>query len=488
MTYFEQHAFNPDRFRRNGHRLVDLLASFLEGSVDRKPAEVLRQIDPEKMLDLWEGAFQDAPTADLFSLIERVLAQSNNLQHPRYIGHQCCTPLPTAALVDLVGTLLNNGSAVYEMGPVNVAMERRLVSWMAGLIGYDTRSDGVFTNGGTVGNLTALLVARGQAVDYDIWKTGYDRTQPLGVLVSQQCHYSVTRAIGVMGLGEAAVYSVPVDDAYQMTQKGLSSTYERVLRDGRQPFAVVGNGCATATGRYDDLNRLADFAEHHQLWFHVDGAHGASALLSPRYRHLLAGVHRADSIVWDAHKMLMIPALATAVIFKNGAHSFEAFSQRASYLFSGEPQEEWYNYAHRTMECTKSMMGLKLYVPLKVYGVGLFQRFIEHTFDLTEQFADMIAAASDFELAVRPQSNIICFRYTPVGAVDLNGLQRRIRQALLRRGRFYIVQTKLNQELYLRCTIINPNTQVVDLTELLKEIRHLGTQGPTPAPADQTYL
>ncbi|MFH0946957.1 MAG: aminotransferase class I/II-fold pyridoxal phosphate-dependent enzyme [Planctomycetota bacterium] len=468
-----QQAFDPERFREQGHQIVDLLADFLGRSLQKEGLPVLPDIDPEAMLSRWSGEFprKPEPSGRLETIIGRVLSDSNNLQHPRYVGHQCCTTLPLAAVCDLVGSFLNNGTAIYEMGPVNVAMEKRLVQWMCGLVGYGEEADGVFTHGGTVGNLTALLAARQARTSYDVWKHGVDSSQPLTVLVPTQCHYSVTRAVSVMGLGEDAVSEVPMDDRFHMDLGAARECYEEAVERGRQVIAIVGNGCSTATGSYDPLEKIADFAEEHGLWFHVDGAHGASALLSGKYRHLLDGLDRADSLVWDAHKMLMTPALATAVLFRDGAHSYQAFSQKASYLFEKESREEWYNFAHRTMECTKSMMGMKLYVALAVLGTDLFSEFVTASYDLTDAFAREIQDSPHFELAVEPESNIICFRYRKPGVEDLNALQRQIRRKVLQGERFYLVQTDLGGRLYLRCTLINPNTTLDDLKDLLETIR-----------------
>jgi len=464
-------AFDPERFRQQGRKMVDILADFLNRSLKGESDVVLPAIDPETMLTRWSGEFSRTPSMGFEEIIERVIVDSNNLQHPRYIGHQCCTPVPLAALNDLLGSFLNNGSAVYEMGPANVAMEKRLVQWMCGLIGYDDNADGIFTNGGTVGNLTALLAARQCKADYNVWKQGVGQGKPMAVLVSTQCHYSVKRAVGVMGLGEDAVLLVPTDDRYHMDLQAARDILIQAVDDGRHVFAVVGNGCSTATGSYDDLEAIAEFAKEHGLWFHVDAAHGASALLSEKYRPLLNGLNRADSMVWDAHKMLMVPALATAVLFKNGAHSYQSYSQKASYLFEKESSEEWYNYAHRTMECTKNMMGARLYMALAVLGTDLFSDFVTYTYDLTRAFAGLIQKTDDFELAVEPESNILCFRYIKPGETNLDLLQKKIRREILKSESFYIVQAQLDRGVFLRCTLINPNTTLADLKALLDLVR-----------------
>jgi L-2,4-diaminobutyrate decarboxylase len=476
MTRYEtllSEAFDAESFRRQGHQVVDALADFLAASTPEQRKRVLPYEDPETMLRSWAGRFGPAPAADFPALVGEVLARSNDLLHPRYIGHQCTTALPLAALGGFVGQFLNNGSAVYEMGPVNVAMERNLIAWMAGLAGWIDGADGVFTSGGSIGNLTALLAARQARSQDNVWTAGLGDEDRLAVLVSEQCHYSVRRAAAVIGLGEEAAVSVAVDDRFHMTPGGLNRAFDEARRRGRRPIALVANACSTATGSYDDLGAAADFAAAHGLWLHVDGAHGAAALLSEKYKHYLDGLGRADSFIWDAHKNLLMPALITGVLFRQGRHSYEAFSQKASYLFEKESGEEWYNFAHRTIECTKTMMGLRLFVSLAAYGTDFFGGYITAMYDLARDFARLLRESGDFETAVEPESNIVCFRHLKKGETDLDGLQKRIRRTLLEKGSFYVVQTELRGRHWLRCTLINPRTTIRDLDALLQEIRSL---------------
>ena len=464
-------AFDPESFRAEGHRVVDHLADFLAESIPERRPSVLKYEDPEAMLKSWAGRFSRAPSTPFPELLGEILDRSNNLLHPRYIGHQCTTSLPLAALGGFVGQFLNNGTAVYEMGPVNVAMERQLVRWMTGLAGWGKDSDGVFTNGGSIGNLTALLAARQTAAEGNVWVRGVGNEAPVAVLVPESCHYSVRRAVAIMGLGEEAVAPVAVDDLFHMRPDDLGRAFDEAVKRGRRPIALVANACSTATGSFDDLQAAAGFARSRGLWFHVDGAHGAGALLSLKYRHLLLGLDMADSFIWDAHKNLLMPALITAVLFRDGGRGCEAFSQKASYLFEKGAREEWYNFAHRTMECTKTMMGLRLFISLAAYGTEFFAGYVTAMFDLARDFAALLRESGDFEPALEPESNIVCFRYLKRGEGNLDGLQRRIRRSMLKRGSFYIVQTNLRGHTWLRSTLINPRTKLADLEALLDEIR-----------------
>ena len=169
-----------------------------------------------------------------------------------------------------------------------------------------------------------------------------------------------------------------------------------------------------------------------------------------------------------------MPALVTAVVFRDGGRSFEAFSQNASYLFEKTATEEWYNFAHRTLECTKTMMGMRLFISLAAYGTDFFAGYVTAAWDLAREFARRLRTAGDFETASEPESNIVCFRHLKKGEPDLDGLQRRIRRILLEQGRFYVVQTQLDGRTWLRCTLINPRTTAGDLDALMEEIRSAG--------------
>jgi L-2,4-diaminobutyrate decarboxylase len=452
-------AFDPEHFRRDGHALVDRLADYLT--------------EPRTMLDNWPADFPAESHDDLLDIAARVIAESNHLHNPRYMGHQVTAPLPIGALCDLVASVLNNGMAIYEHGPSGTAMELHVVQWMARSLGWAKGAGGLLTSGGSVGNLTALLAMRQARAGGSVWKDGADQGPPLAVMASQHVHYSVERALRVMGWGDAGLVTVPVDADLRMRPETLEGTYQRAGDEGRRIIAVVANACCTPTGAYDPLEPIADFCEAHGLWLHVDGAHGASVCLSDKYRHLVAGIDRADSVVWDAHKMLMLPALCTAVLFRDGAHAYDAFAQDAFYLFGAEPRDEWYNMGHRTIECTKRMLSLKLYAALRCHGTQVFAEYVTRAYDLAQCFAGLIRDAPDFQLGADPQSNIICFRYTPDGVDDLDALQAAIRRRLLEDGTFYIVQTRLPTGLHLRTALMNPFTSPTDVEQLLATIRTL---------------
>ncbi len=487
-------AYDAETFRREGHRLVDALADHV-AQAQHKVGQVLPALDPMQGQALW--ALQPADLqggADPLAEWQRIIAASTTLHDPRCAAHQVAPPLPLASLSELVAAHLNNGMAIFEMGPAAVPIELAVVRWLTDALAWPATAGGCLTSGGSIGNLTAMLAIRqlrggaqpganertlGAA---DVWRDGAHAGPPLAVVTSAQAHYSVARALKIMGWGDAGVIAAPVDAHFRLTGAAVEAALQQAHADGRKVIAIVASAGSTATGACDHLDELADVAAAHNLWLHVDGAHGASLALaqSPALRARLRGIERADSVVWDAHKMLMMPALVTAVLFRNEQHVFASFAQQAAYLFAqGQAQATWWDLGQRTVECTKRMMAMELYVSLRVHGAAMFTEIVERQCALGQRFATLVADADDFELALSPDLNIVCYRYLPPAwhqakPADIDQLQREVRAALLADGSHYIVATTLPSGFWLRSAFMNPMATDDDLQELLHHIRGIG--------------
>lgn len=468
--------FDPEKFRKEGHMLVDTLTEYLKKAFSDNEMAVLPWKPPEDMVSLFafeSGGGDKEPYQDF---VQRILNNANHLHNPRYIGHQVTSPLPMAALITMCTSLLNNGAAIYEMGPVAMSMEKNIIERFGSMIGYKDGYDGIFTHGGTAGNLTAMLAARQVMTGYNIWEDGIREKDKPGFIVSDQSHYSIGRNIRIMGLGADAEVRIPVDKKYRMRTDLLEDIRARALKKGIRLISVIASACSTATGSYDDLDAIAEFCEKNDLWMHVDGAHGMGVLFSDKYRHLVNGIERADSVVIDFHKMLLTPALNTLIMFKKGESSYETFSQKASYLFNKSEKNVWYNSAIRTLECTKSSLGVVAYTVMKYYGNSYFREYIDSRYDLAAVFAEILKSDKQMELAAEPESNIVCFRYVPGPSHEknLNKINSAIRDRIIKEGSFYIVQTELMGIIWLRITIINPATSLDNLKKLLERIKEIG--------------
>ena len=463
-------AFSPELFRVEGHKLIDQVADYLTDCYGRKIEKTIPWSEPADLLNLWQKKM-DGDGMDFSEIIAETLNNSVHLHHPRYIGHQVAVPTPLSILSEMVSALLNAGMVIYETGQTSTVMEKIVTDWLCKKIGYGNTSGGVLTSGGSLGNLTALLAARQKMIDYDVWEEGIHNSDEFIILVSEEAHYSISRAGKILGFGKGVV-KVPADENFQMSITELNNLYSKFIAEGKKVIAVVASACTTSTGTYDRINEIADFCTGKNIWFHIDAAHGGGAVLSGKYRHLIEGVEKADSVVIDFHKMFISPGLITGVSFKENNDSYSAFAQKASYLWNSDQEKEWFNIGKRTIECTKKMMSLKIFVQLKIFGEELFKEYVESRYDAAREFALIIKKKDNFEILTDPQSNIICFRFNPGGisTEDLDILNAGLRTRMLRDGRFYIVQTIAKGRVYLRTTVMNPFTNGNDFEELLDEI------------------
>jgi L-2,4-diaminobutyrate decarboxylase len=346
-----------------------------------------------------------------------------------------------------------------------------LIGWRPG------EFSGMATHGGSLANLTALLTARNVSLA-DCWQSGTARPGlPPVIVVHADSHYSVARAAGILGLGTAQVLRVGLDEKRRMDVDALDRLLAG-LRAEQQPIvAVVACACSTPVGAFDRLAAIADVCQRHAVWLHVDAAHGGAACLSPRHRHLVAGLERADSVVCDAHKMLFVPALCAFVFFRDAARRFETFRQDAPYLFDpSAPGLAEFDSALRTVECTKRAAAFGLWGVWSLFGEQLFADLVDITFGMGQVFYEKLSAATDFLPLHEPECNIVAFRYVPDSLRDapaevLGRLQFDIRRRLIESGNFYIVSAKIDGVGALRVTIINPLTTPDHLDALLDAIR-----------------
>lgn len=484
--------FSSEEFRRVGHKLIDLLSNHLSQQIQRQRPAINWQ-DPVTENSRWQQALPTQPTLDTDGLLQQlettILHNSLGVHHPRNMGHQVAPPLPIAALCDLVAALTNQAMAVYEAGPSATMLERQVIAWLCELIGWQTHgihSHGFLTSGGAQANLTALLAARqvaGQkqvvgkkSAKTNIWQDGIT-TSKLRILTSEHMHYSISRAAGIMGLGTNAVIKIACTQDGGIDVLGLKKAHQHCIQNNELIIAVVATAGCTPTGSIDPLQAIGHYCNTEDLWLHVDGAHGASALLSAHHKVKLAGLELADSVVWDGHKLLYMPAAISAVLFKDAKNSYAAFAQEASYLFA-EGHEQEFNSSYRTLECTKRMMGLKLWAAFSLYGTSGLGSLIDTVFAKAQLFSEKISAHADFELLIKPQTNIVCFRYVPamldiqagLSAIELNQLQSNIRQNIVQSGAFHITQVAHHGKLWLRTAIMNPLTNAEDFDVLLQQI------------------
>lgn len=458
-------AYNSELFNREGQELVAMLANYLDQTTSDSSDKVICWTKPDEEYGFWKTYFESSHTTSAF--FETVLSRSIHTHHPKYIGHQVAPTVPVSALATLLSAQLNNGMAVYEMGAASTALERLVIEQFTQAIGY-VNGDGFLTSGGTLANLTALLAARRAHSSGDVWNEGHHHK--LAILVSEEAHYCVDRSARIMGLGSEGIIKIPANKKFAMQTDMLDYYYDLAVESGFEVIAVIGSAPSTSTGVYDDLEAISAFAKAKKIWFHIDAAHGGAVIFSPKYKHLMKGAKNADSIIIDGHKMMGTSAITTAVLFKESTASYATFEQKAQYLWETNDDPDWFNLAKRTFECTKSMMSLRFCAIINAYGLAFFDDFVTTLYDAAHTFGELVSKQPDFELALDPISNIVCFRYITIKE-DLDNLNKRIRQYLLEDGEFYIVATTLRNGYFLRTTFMNPFTTENHTARLLEKIR-----------------
>lgn len=459
-------AFNEKSFEETGATLIKYLADIFANASERS---VLPYKTPEEQYEYWKKDFNEQGLP--LDLFKDVVDKSILYHHPHYMGHQTAVPALSSILASLVVDFLSNGMGVYEVGMVGNTMEKVVCEHLCEKLGLGKDAGGFITSGGTLGTLTAILTAKAHYM-HQISKDGTDKDK-LCIITSEQSHYCIERAATTMGISKDRIIKIPVDDNFQMNVDILKESYRKAVSEGRKVFCIVASAPSTSTGTYDNLNEIGKFCHLEKVWFHADGAHGAPAIFSEKYKHLVNGIEYADSIVMDFHKMMLAPGISTAVLLKNRKDAFDTFRQEAEYLW--EKQDfEWQHGGKSTFECTKSMTILKVYTLFKQFGDQIFEEFVDYQYDLTREFAHLIDINPHFETAHKPDSNILCFRYIDCDTPD--ELNAEIRQHLINDGEFYIVQTSLNGHIYLRVTLLNPRTTISHVTNLLISLEKIAQQ------------
>ncbi|HEV8695215.1 MAG TPA: pyridoxal-dependent decarboxylase [Lysobacter sp.] len=451
-------------------RFTGLAADYFAAAAQAE-RPVSTRLTPEELLRRFENDFPEEPT-NVEEITRRlavdVVAESNWLYHPRYMGHQVTAVLPAAAWTDALISALNQSVAVQEMSPAITMIEHCIIQWLGGLAGFGASCGGTFTSGGTEANFTALLAARAHAMP-DAWQKGVAGKMPV-VLCGEHAHYAITRAVAQLGLGldRALIVDSP---QLRMDPAALKTKLTELRTAGTPVMAVVATAGSTPTGSFDDLNTIADVCDAFDVWLHVDGAHGASALLSPNRKHLMRGVERARSLAWDPHKLMLMPLSVGVVLVRDQRDLDAAFSQSAPYLFHGALDEKSWDQGGRSFQCSRRGEALKLWVALQRYGTRAFGLLYDYFSDLAAELHAIVSEHLRFEAVHEPECNILCFRYAGSDALNL-----RLRTEYNTRGTGWITTTMLQGQRVLRTTLMNPRIQSRHLHQLITELDEIASR------------
>ena len=452
-----------------GQQFAAVTARYLESTRSAKG-----QVSTPLAADELERRFDEdlpadgKPVEEIIARLEReVIADANKYYHPMYMGHQTSAPLAVGIWMESVIGALNQSLAVWEMSPTASMIEHRVVSWLAKLAGYGAGAGGTLTSGGTEANFTAMLAARNAAVP-DAWEDGIGSDPPV-VVYGEHAHYAITRAIGQLGIGRRS--GIPITSRnYKIDVDLLVRTLDRLRDEGKRVMAVVATAGTTATGSFDDLESVGGICGERGIWLHVDGAHGASALLSARPPRALNGLHHSRSLAWDPHKMMLLPLAAGMVLTRDERDLERAFAQQAPYLFHSGKTSRIIDQGIRSFQCSRRADVLKLWFVMQRFGAKGLGLLYDHLCNTARLLHDEIESRGDFENLHKPESNILCFRYlggdgkrdrkssSPLDEKRTDELNRAVRPLYNKKGSGWITATVLDGRPVLRVTMMNPRT------------------------------
>ncbi|XP_042208142.1 cysteine sulfinic acid decarboxylase-like isoform X2 [Homarus americanus] len=346
-------------------------------------------------------------------VLEKVVQYSVKTQHPHFYN-QLYAGIDEVALTGAWLTeALNTNQHTFEVAPVFIMVEHFVISKLVELFGWQ-QGDGIFSPGGSMSNMYGLVLARYRAHP-EVKRRGNSSTRPLVILTSDQSHYSIKKAAAWAGLGTDNVVLVQTDSLGRMLPQALKEAVKEARRSGGDPFFVNATAGSTVFGAFDPLEEVADVCEEEGLWLHVDACWGGTAILSRTYSHLLQGIHRADSISWNPHKMLGVSLQCSPFIVKHQGLLHEANSASASYLFQ---QDKFYDTSYDTgdksFQCGRKVDAFKLYLVMSLHGLDELERRVDAAFSASRYLYDQVLARPGFRPVLdRCQCTNTCFWYIP---------------------------------------------------------------------------
>ncbi|GJF28060.1 aspartate aminotransferase family protein [Kitasatospora sp. NE20-6] len=450
-------------------RVLDALAAGAARRAGPVPAVRPRDLDGQVRAAL-AGPGRDA----LDRLTELLAHGAADPADPGCAAHLHAPPLAVAVAADLAVSALNPSQDSWDQAPAATALETALLAELAALVGHlPGQAAGVFTGGGTESNLMGLMLARDRVLGGGVELHGLPAGRAPRIVASEAAHFSVQRAAALLGLGERAVLTVPVDRTLRMDGDALATTLARAVRDGATPIAVVATAGTTDTGAIDPLHRAADLAAQYGAWLHVDAAYGGGALLSDRLAPLLDGIGRADSVALDFHKLGWQPA-AAGVFLVRRAETYASLTRRAAYLNPADDEEAGYpSLLGLSLRTTRRPDAFKLAVTLATLGRAGLGALVDACHRLAADAADAVRAEPALELHTPPVLTTVVFRYRPAAAdpAAADRVNAVLRRDLLAAGTAVVGRTELPGtgpgRVRLKLTLLNPHTTPDEVGRLL---------------------
>ncbi len=470
-------------------KLVFLSDEYFRTVTDRP---VFPQITGETIAQRFDTSLpvEAEPLESLIDDCRAIIDGSRHNGHPRFFGYVASPSTPAGGFADLLASTLNPSVTSWRSAPAPAQVERTVVRWLGSLIGYDDNAVGLLTSGGSMANLTALLIAHRAKAEHAVAQEGIaNGAERMMIYVSAQVHMSIPKAADVLGLGQKSVRIIPSDDRFCFNAIALDEASKTDQRNNLKPFCVVASAGTAASGAVDPLAEIGDVARRHGLWFHIDGAYGAPAAMVKECKPRFAGLELADSVSLDPHKWLYTPVDCGCLLLRDAAAARKPFVAEGEYVKVHETAElESFAFWDYGIELSRRFRALKIWLTLKFYGARRIAEAIAEDMEMAKYMAQQIEADPEFELLAPVQLSICCFRYVPASLSDqmksannheerenlhaeLNRLNERIMHRMQRGGRAYLSNAMLCDTFALRACIINFRTTRADIDITLETVR-----------------
>ena len=480
-----------EAFRASAHRALDEAIDFVRGARERKVWQPVPEDVRAALATPLPRTGQDLDHV-LQEFAELILPYSTGNTHPRFFGWVHGTGMATGIIAEMLAAAMNANCGGRDHGAIYV--ERAVLDWFKELFRFPAEAGGLIVSGTSIANLIALAVARNADDAADIRANGLQgRPGLLTAYASAEGHDCLVKAMEVLGLGAGQLRKIPTDEAFRIDLGRLRKQIAADRAAGCRPFCVVGTAGTVNTAAIDNLAGLADICAENKLWFHIDGAFGALAMLSEELRPKLDGIERADSIAFDFHKWMHVPYDAGCILVRDGDLQRASFSTRPVYL-SHLPRglaggRDW--PCEFGLELSRGFRALKVWFAVKEHGSAQFGRLIAQNCAQARYLAEAVAGQPELELMAPVGLNIVCFRYRPTRTDDpaladdsgLDALNEAIVEDLQEAGIAAPSTTRLRGRLAIRVNITNHRTRRDDLDLLLHSVIEAGRRRAPSRPA-----
>lgn len=474
-----EESLDPDDWqaiRALGHRMVDDIMTYLETIREHPvwkpiPDEVKARfkeplpIDPQNPEQIYQN------------FLENVLPYPMGNIHPRFWSWVIGTGTPLGMLAEMLAAGMNPNLG----GGEHVAnyVEAQVLDWCKEMLGYPAEASGLLVSGGSMANLVGLTVARNTMASFDVRQQGLlASSERMTVYGSCEMHSSIQKAIELLGLGADALRQVPVNSDFQIELSALEAAISEDRDMGSQPICVIGNAGTVNTGAIDDLNSLADICKRERLWFHIDGAFGALAALSPNLHPLLAGMERSDSLAFDLHKWMYMPYEIGCALVRREEDHRRTFSLTPDYLSHAERGlaggSVW--FSEYGLQLSRGFRALKAWMSIKEHGIKKYGRLIQQNIDQARYLANLVDDSPKLQRLAPVPLNIVCFRFKAdhLDDTSLNQLNQELLIQLHERGIAAPSYTTFGGKYALRVAITNHRSRREDFDVLIREVIRLG--------------